>query len=146
MTAIDTNVLVRYLVQDDPAQAALANDFMAQLTQSKPGYVSVIVLVELYWVLNRAYKFEKSRILDLMRMLVRADDLQVESSLTVSKAIQRALAGVDFADALILEEGMRAGCTRMVTFDRRAAQMSGVTLLQGETLPAAPDDTDSKLR
>src|SRR5690554_6056133 len=98
MTAIDTNVLVRYLVQDDPAQAALANDFMAELTSAKPGYVSVIVLVELYWVLHRAYRFERSRILDLISMLVRANDLHVESPITVSRAIQQAQAGADFAD------------------------------------------------
>ena len=130
MTAIDANVLVRYLVQDDPAQAALANDFMAELTSAKPGYVSVIVLVELYWVLHRAYRFERSRILDLISMLVRANDLHVESPITVSRAIQQAQAGADFADALILEQGMRAGCTRMVTLDRRAAQMHEAVLLQ----------------
>ena len=129
MTAIDANVLVRYLVQDDPAQAALANDFMAELTSAKPGYVSVIVLVELYWVLHRAYKFERSRILDLMNMLVHADELEVEVSPTVTRAIQRAQAGADFADAVILEQGMRAGCTRMVTFDRRAAPMQEAVLL-----------------
>lgn len=130
MTAIDTNVLVRYLVQDDPAQAALANDFMATLTREKPGYVSCTVLVELYWVLHRAYGFEASSILDLIGELIRTGDLVVESSVTVGRAIQRAQAGVDFADALILEQGLSAGCTRMVTFDRRAAQMQDVALLQ----------------
>ncbi len=60
MTGIDTNVLVRYIVQDDPAQSALATTFIEKnCTAKKPGFINLIVLCELTWVLKRAYRAER---------------------------------------------------------------------------------------
>ncbi len=131
MTAIDTNVLARYLMQDDPDQSALANSFMTKLSRSDPGYLTVVVLVELYWVLDRGYGVERQALLQLLDTLVRTDELVVESAALVTRAIQRVRYRGDFADALILERGLSAGCSNMVTFDRKAAQMQGVVLLKG---------------
>lgn len=129
MIGLDTNVLVRYLAQDDADQSERANELIDQLTEAHPGYVTMIVLAETYWVLRRAYRAGRADVMATLQGLVDAKELMIERTDTVRRALRRADAGADFADALISELGVDAGCERTVTFDQRAAATAGMHLL-----------------
>lgn len=128
MVGLDTNVLVRYLAQDDPAQSARATRLIEkELDERDPGYIGIVVLVETCWVLKRLYGASPEEVRTTVRGLLDAVQLRVESRLAVARAVAAA-PGADFADALIVELAREAGCARTVTFDRRAAK-SGMALL-----------------
>ena len=132
MIGLDTNVLVRFLVQDDPGQGALARDLMARCTEDRPGLVGREVLVELVWVLERAYRFERARIAEALDGLLAAEELALETPDAVAIATEGyRTGGVDFSDLMILAAAGRAGCESLYTFDRRAARPDGITLLTG---------------
>ncbi|MCF4164338.1 type II toxin-antitoxin system VapC family toxin [Zavarzinia compransoris] len=130
MIGIDTNVLVRYLVQDDPAQSAAATEIIDNLSAGAPGFLSQVALVETVWVLARAYKMPRAFIAGTIDTLLRSPEITVEGA----EAGHRALAvyratDADFADALIAEAGRQAGCGETVTFDKKAAAATGMRLL-----------------
>lgn len=129
MIGLDTNVLVRYLVQDDPAQAAAASAVMDELTETDPGYLSLVTVVELYWVLRRAYKVSVGRCAELVEGLLDARELRVDQDVIVRAALTASHGGLDFADAVIVELGRAAGCEHTVTFDERAARGGAMHLL-----------------
>lgn len=131
MIGLDTNVLVRYIAQDEPAQAALATRLIEGFTAEAPGFVSTVTLVETVWVLARAYRTAKPEILQVIEGLLRARDLVVEDAETHYLALNLyAATGVDYADAVIAQAGRRAGCDYTATFDRRAAG-GGMRVLEG---------------
>jgi len=125
--ALDTNVLVRYLVGDDAKQATVARRVIEEtLTPSEPGFVSLIVLVELKWVLDRVYGCRVNQILAIFAELIASPTILVENVAAVTAAITRP--HIDLADNLLHEIGKTHGCTRTVTFDRKFARLSGVEL------------------
>jgi predicted nucleic-acid-binding protein len=123
VTAIDTNVLVRFLVTDDPAQARKAKAFIDRLDhRDERAYVSDIVLCELVWVLTRSYGFERGEILPVLERLAAAKQLRFDSVDNISRALAAFGRGRgDFADYLIREHAKAAGCATVVTFDRKLA-------------------------
>lgn len=130
MIALDTNVLVGFLTQDDPVRTELANTLVAQLSPQKPGFVSVVVVLETFWVLRKSYGFSKEDVLSALSDVCLVDEFEVENSALVQRAIASATSGADFADALIFESARRSGASELVTFDRKASQQLGATLLQ----------------
>ena len=131
MTGLDTNVVVRYLAQDDPKQSAAAGKlFERVLTQDDPGFVSAIVLCEIAWVLAECYGAGRERIRAAIEGLLAAKQIAVEAPDTVRKALRAwGESGADFADALIGEVAATHGAARTVTFDRAAAKLPGFELL-----------------
>ncbi len=129
MIGLDTNVVVRYLVQDEPDQSAAASRLMDALTEKDPGFLSLITVVELYWVLRRAHGVSIARCAELIEGLLDARELRVDRDVIVRAALTATRGGLDFADAVIAELGRAAGCTHTVTFDRRAAQSDDMQLL-----------------
>ena len=130
MIGLDTNVLVRYIAQDEPSQAALATKLLESFSAEAPGFVSTVTLVETVWVLARAYKTEKAEILRIVEGLLRARELLIEDAETHYLALNQFEATtVDYADAVIAQAGRRAGCEFTATFDRRAAN-GGMRLLE----------------
>lgn len=128
MIAIDTNILVRFLVDEDPRQSALSRKFLEQeLTAEHPGFVTTVTIVELAWVLRSQYRVSATAISDIISQLLDLEQLVVERADAVAVAISHA--GQDIADALIHELGKLEGCDRTVTFDRRFARLDGVELL-----------------
>jgi len=127
MIGLDTNILVRYLTQDDPAQSPRATYLIEQrLSEANPGYVSVVAMVETVWVLDRAYKLTNQEIAAAIERMLQTDVLIVESEqdvFTAMVALKQGLGG--FADALIAALGSSAGCSCTLTFDRRALRLSG---------------------
>lgn len=130
MIALDTNVLVRFLVQDDPEQAELAARVIDQLTDDAPGFVSREVLIELVWVLERAYRLGRVEIAVALDGLLSSTELEIEGSNEVAPALELYRKdGFGFADLMIVAAARRAGAAEMVTFDRKAARLPGVRLL-----------------
>jgi predicted nucleic-acid-binding protein len=135
MIGLDTNVLVRYLTQDDPSQARLATELIERrLSEQVPGFISVVAMVETVWVLERAYGLGAAAIAGVIERLLQAAELIVEDEQEVFIAMIALKEGRgSFADALIGALGRRAGCTVTVTFDRKALRLAGFAL---------PEDAD----
>ncbi|MEO6919546.1 MAG: type II toxin-antitoxin system VapC family toxin [Collimonas sp.] len=131
MIGLDTNVLVRYLVQDDPAQARKASVLIESLTVERPGYVTQVALVEVIWVLGRAYGAGREEIAQVTETLLRTKELVIEAAETVWKAL-RLYAGssADFADCLIERACHEAQCEYTATFDEKAAKTAGLRLIK----------------
>ena len=131
MIGVDTNVLVRYLAQDDPVQSRRATRlFERELSEREPGYIGIVVLVETCWVLKRLYGATPAEIRATVRDLLDARQLAVEQRVAVAQALVRLSDGAgDLADALIAELAVAAGCGSVVTFDRNAARL-GMALLR----------------
>jgi predicted nucleic-acid-binding protein len=126
--AIDTSILVRYVVQDDPIQSARATRlFENELTQNDPGLVTAVALHELAWVLKKVYKFSTDEVGLILTEILEAPNLVVEHDSEVLTALS---ANVAFSDALIHHIGSALGASKTVTFDRKFARLDGVDLLQ----------------
>ena len=130
MIGLDTNILVRYLAQDDPIQSPLATDIIEfRLTKGNPGFISIVAMVETVWVLDRAYGLAHDAIAAALERILQADTLVVENEQEVFAAtIALKEGGGSFADALIGELGARAGCARTLTFDKTALRLPGFEL------------------
>lgn len=130
MIGVDTNVLVRFLVEDDPKQNALARDFFSKRSPEDPAFVSAIVLAETVWVLRRRVKLPSATVSDLIQNLLAADRLVVEFTEELDALLSQETPGTDIADYLIAWSSKRAGCHQTVTFDKTAAQaIPGMELL-----------------
>lgn len=130
MIGVDTNVIVRLLVADDPEQAAAAKRLFESFSPVAPGWISQVVLVETFWVLRRGYRLQTDAILGAIRALISADDVVAEQRDVVLAALDDAANGADFADALIARGAQRAGARTTMTFDPDAADaLGGMELL-----------------
>jgi predicted nucleic-acid-binding protein len=126
---LDTNVLVRHVLQDDDRQSAAASAFLDALEPDDPGFVSLPVVVEIFWVLRGVGQYRTEQITSVISALLSAAEVRVERSDLVARALRSTADGADFADALIAEIGRAAGCRTTVTFDRGAARRAGMSLL-----------------
>jgi len=131
MIGIDTNVLVRLVVADDPRQASAARDFIRHhCTADDPGLVSNIALAELTWTLARAYGCTRDQVGAAIEQILETVQLRVESSTDVTEALRSFRKGsADFSDCLMAQSCRSAGCDYTITFDRRAAKLPGFQLL-----------------
>ncbi|MDR2506784.1 MAG: type II toxin-antitoxin system VapC family toxin [Candidatus Accumulibacter sp.] len=131
MIGLDTNVLVRYLAQDDVKQAALANALMDSLTDANPGFVSLVVLVETVWVLESRYGANADKIAQVLETLLHIGSLAVDQAETVWRSLRRfKTEGGDFSDTLIAMLAHDRGCAQTYTFDKGAARYAGMVLLK----------------
>jgi predicted nucleic-acid-binding protein len=129
MTGLDTNILVRFITQDDCVQTRRADEIIAGLTEEAPGFVSVVAMAELAWVLERTYAYSNREIASTIETMLQIDVLQIECEqqvLIAMVALQRGRGS--FADALIGALASKAGCGTTLTFDRKASRLSGFTL------------------
>jgi predicted nucleic-acid-binding protein len=127
---LDANVVVRYLTQDDPIQARKATEIIEhRLTEAKPGFVSVVVMAEIVWVLDRAYSFSAQQIGAAIERMLQVEVLVVEKEQEVFAAMVAFKQGRGaFADALIAQLAMSAGCAHTLTFHNRAVRLPGFRL------------------
>ena len=134
MIGLDTNVLVRYIAQDDPAQSGIANRLIEKtLSAEHPGFISTIVLCELVWVLEGAYECAHAEVVQVLDRLLRARPFVIERAEAAWQAKQMFATGkADFADCLIERTGSACGCDRTVTFDRTAARDAGMRLADAD--------------
>lgn len=126
MRAVDTNVLVRLVVRDDPEQVRAAEEFT-----SKGAWVSHLVLAEMVWVLDAVYDRTVEQIATALEMLLNHKDLTLQDSEAVSAALEhyRGRTAVEFSDCMILEIARKAGHLPLGTFDRNLAKLEGAQRL-----------------
>lgn len=134
MIGLDTNVLVRYITQDDPVQADMVNQLIEQeLTESSPGVISHIVLCEVVWVLSRAYNYSRQQVGEVIQAVLTCREFSVESADVAILAWQDYIQGnADFSDYLLGRVHQRLGAVYTLTFDRKAASSKQFKLL-GDT-------------
>ncbi len=131
MIGLDTNIVVRYLTHDDAAQAAAAVRVIESLSRDSPGFLSLIVIAELVWVLEGSYRFKKAEIEGVLDTLLRSKELVIERSEIVNQALRKFNASrADFVDCLIERCGHAAECQYTLTFDQQAASAAGMKLLR----------------
>ncbi len=123
MIGLDTNVLVRYVVRDDPGQTAAATRLVeSECTPDSPGIVTLVVLCELVWVLERGYRYDRGEIAGVLRRLLGAQEIRVERSDLAWQALNGYEDGAaGFADVVIGLCGREEGAESTWTFDRKAA-------------------------
>ncbi len=124
MIGLDTNVIVRYVVQDDPLQAPIATRLIeSACTPESPGHIATVVLAELVWVLGGAYGLDRGAIAAVIRRILRSAELTVEDPPLAWAALRDYERGrADFADGVIGQGNHARGCRVTYTFDRKAAQ------------------------
>ena len=124
MIGLDTNILIRYVVQDDEEQARAATRLIeSQCSEQSTGFVSVVVLIELAWVLSAAYEYSKSVVAAVVTQILRTTEFTVEDGDVIWQALREFETGnADFADCLIAFRNHSSGCTTTYTFDRKAAR------------------------
>ncbi len=125
MIGLDTNVLVRYLVQDDPLQSKRATAQIEKAMHAQESlFLNHIVLCELVWVLMRAYRYPKSTVLDVLEKIMLTEQFEIESKDVVWSAINDyKIDKADFSDALIGVKNHLAGCRTTLTFDNAAGSL-----------------------
>jgi predicted nucleic-acid-binding protein len=131
MIGLDTNVLVRYIMQDDPKQAAQATRLIESLTAASPGYITVVSVIELVWVLGSAFALSREQVAAVLADLMVIDVFKLERVAVVAAAWRMFRDGkADFADCLIERSSTQGGCERTMTFDRTAAKTAGMVLIK----------------
>lgn len=127
MIGLDTNVLVRYIAQDDKAQSARATALIEkECSVATPGYVGLVVLAEVVWVSESGYGAMRKDVAEIVRRILSIRQLVVQDAEIAWKALRSfETSRADFSDCLIERTAFTAGCEKTVTFDKKA----GMTLL-----------------
>jgi predicted nucleic-acid-binding protein len=127
MHGLDTNILLRYLTQDDPVQARKATEIIERrLTPERPGVISLVTVVETVWVLGSVYGLTDRAVANTVERMLQADTLIIQNEqqvYTATMALRRGWGA--FADALIGALGAWAGCDSTLTFDKKAGRLAG---------------------
>lgn len=131
MIGIDTNVLVRYLTQDDARQARAVDVFLSDAVDKRERLrIDDIVLCELVWVLRGAYRFSKATIVSTLDKILSTGPISFDDRELLRKALHDYRDGDgDFADHVIGYRNIKAGCEQTVTFDRSLASSASFNLL-----------------
>ena len=131
MKGLDTNVLARYLTQDDAKQSKVATSLIEGLSPEQPGFVSKVVLCELVWVLESCYGQTRSELVAVIEQLLKVAELRLEDVDTVRLALADFRSGTaDFSDHLLARGNLAAGCKTTYTFDKQAGGAPGFTFLR----------------
>ncbi len=133
MIGIDTNVLVRYLAQDDPRQTMIATELIEnKCSDNHPAFINHIVLCETMWVLERLYNVKKTLMIGILEKILNTEQFKIFKIEIVWRAFQefKRKNKVDFADCLLSQINTDNGCSETVTFDKAAAKTNGYELLE----------------
>jgi len=127
MIGLDTNVIVRLFVEDDPRQVQSARNLVtSQCSPESPGFIDRVGLCELIWVLASAHGYGRAAITDVVETLIESRDMRLEDHDLVRRSLQDYRStSVDFADILIGHVNLARGCEATATFDRKAAKLKG---------------------
>ena len=130
MIGLDTNIVIRYIAQDDLVQSQKATRLIESLSSDVPGYIPLVALVEIVWVLEESYGLTKKELIVILETLLRTKELVVERAEVVARALGVFLASrAGFSDCLIERCAQAAKCEYTLTFDKAAAKSAGMRLL-----------------
>jgi predicted nucleic-acid-binding protein len=137
LIGVDTNVLLRLIVTDDQKQSQIARDFFASLKPDSPAFISAIVLAETVWLLKSTMRFSNNAVRSALLSLLEIDVLVFEHDHQLRTELNAALtSGVGLADQMIVWNCAKAGCEKVVTFDKKAAaNIQGMELLVSSAAP-----------
>lgn len=131
MSAVDTNILVRFHVRDDEEQYKLVKQLFDSASNSNPIFINFIVLIEWAWVLTNYYKIDNETIALLAQRMIESSETEYEDPALIMNAIQLfESSNVDFADCLICEVNKKYGRGPTFTFDKKALKLKGMKLLK----------------
>ena len=131
MIGLDTNVLVRYIMQDDAKQSPKATALIESLSPDNPGFITLVSVVELYWVLTSCYDLSGHQVKQALEVLLRTKQIIVDRADQVLRALRVFDDGkADFADCLIERIAVSAGCEQTMTFDVGAVKHAGMTFIR----------------
>lgn len=132
MIGLDTNILVRYIVRDAEVQTDLATRLIeTKCTREQPGFIALLVLIELVWVLSRGYGYPKSIVVSVLTKILSSAELMVEDVELARTALGKFVTGsADFPDYLIGLVNSSKGCSTTYTFDKRAGRSDHHRLLE----------------
>ncbi|HRK68941.1 MAG TPA: type II toxin-antitoxin system VapC family toxin [Hyphomonas sp.] len=131
MIGLDTNVVIRYVVQDDARQSAAATRLIEKtLSATQPGFISLVTLAEIGWVLEECYGADRARVAAVVEGLLSSRQILVEQAEVAWRALRAWKdSSADLSDALIGQVALAAGCSKVATFDKKAAKLGGFELL-----------------
>ncbi len=130
MIGIDTNILIRYITQDGDEAPQATRFLETTLTRDYPGFISLIVVCELVWVLRRAYKYDRDAVSRILETLLSTAEFEIENSLLAWRALQSyRTANADFSDYLIGEIARSQEALPVYTLDRKAGNGENFMLL-----------------
>ena len=131
MIAIDTSILLRYFVKGDPDQTPLAVQTIYRLSPEEPGWVALLVLAELTWILRRVFKLNRKSITGIIARLLNSQDMVFEQEEVARQALHLyATTKADFADCVIAVSARSVGCTTIATLDDVTARDLGMQLIK----------------
>lgn len=127
MNGLDTNVLVRYLVQDDLEQGKLAEEYIKSVkANGETCFINNIVLCELVWVLETSYKLGRNQVMDILEKILRTNTFDFEDKAAAWWSVQQLTKGkADFSDYLIGKLNQEAGCAETASFDAKLKGAEG---------------------
>ena len=130
MIGLDTNVLVRYIMQDDPRQSPKATAIVDSLEGGGSAYITLVSMVELVWVLTASFELTRAQVSQVVDGIIRTKQFKIENADQVIRALRVFKLGrSDFADCLIERSANSAGCVKTITFDVKASRHAGMTLI-----------------
>jgi predicted nucleic-acid-binding protein len=133
MIGLDTNIIIRYLAQDDAHQSAAASHLIEGLSPDAPGFLTAVVLAEIVWVMEDLYGSDREQSSAIVERILQTRSLVVQDADVAWRALSRfRRGGADFADYLIERTGVAFGCETIYTFDKKAARKTdcGMTLVR----------------
>lgn len=132
MIGLDTNILIRYITQDDPDQSPRATRFIEEnCSVKKPGFINHLVLCEIVWVLERCYRSARKDTLAVIEQILKTVQFEVQEPQIVWKALRIAQKNsADFSDCLISQINRTHECRTTITFDKAASKINGMHLLE----------------
>lgn len=131
MIGLDTNILIRHIMQDDPLQSPKATRIIErQLTKEDSGYISLATMLETAWVLENIYGLSRQELAQAIETILQVTAFVVQNEKEVHASMLALRAGQgSFDDALIGSLGLWAGCASTLTFDRKASRLQGFELI-----------------
>jgi len=131
LIGLDTNVLIRYLVQDDKVQSAKATKFIEKkLSDKEPGFINYVVLIETAWVLESCYETNKQSIIKVIHQLASTKQIVLQNTEIVLKSLRLYESNnIDYADALLSTINIELGCATTISFDKKACKVHTFSLV-----------------
>jgi predicted nucleic-acid-binding protein len=127
---LDTNVLIRLLLADDPEQTARGRAFVADRSAGEPLFINRIVICELVWTLRRGFRFDRGQIAAVVDRMLKSRALEIEDYDALGFALYLyQTSGADLADCLLGVTNGLLGCERTATFVRKAAEIDEFELI-----------------
>lgn len=135
MIGIDTNILVRYITQDDELQSRVATEFIENYcSNGNKIFVNHLVICELVWVLKKCYKLSKSKTINVIQHILQISQFSIENAQIIWQALTDYKQGsADFADYVVARTNIFNNCAETITFDKKASKSKGFSLLSTKT-------------